>query len=363
MRAFACVALILVLVACGVSTSVVMLDSAAPASDAVPPDSVLVFDGAGSVLVGYEAIAVISGSGRATGSAAAKGEDVIWALREAAAEIGADGVVLEEVLDQRRAFVGGADLTAEGAGTAIRFVPGPEEWDLAAAPRRLDEITTVAVTPVLRSDASLPDSIGLAFDEDIEGGLVDAGFRVVPSAVYDSIRRERIQEVDGLFDPFTGERFHDRALYVEQATRLELMEAYGVDGFVVPRIRPVAAEIHGSKAEWHGTSQDLVDVSEDLSGALEVAAAVVGFLAFLCSDEDRECGGGEFVEEGGVTALSLMIRLESAVGADLLTGWGGIGIAELLHPDEVPVLVPVLEDAQRNHDAVLIALEAFHRGG
>jgi hypothetical protein len=355
------VALVLPVVACGVSTSVVMLDSAAPVSAAVHPDSVLLFDGVESVLVGYEAIAVISGAGRATGSGAPEGEDVVWALREAAAELGADGLVLEEIHDQRRAFLGGAELTAEGGGTAIRLVPGPEEWRLAAAPRSLDQITTVAVTPVLRSDAELPDSIGLVFDDDIERGLLAAGFQVVPSVVYDSIRWEQMQAVGGLFDPFTGEPFHDRALFVEQATRLELMEAFGADAFVVPRIRPVAAEVDGSRAYWHGTSQDLVDVSDALSGLLDVASAVVEVLAFLCSDEDRDCGGGTFVEQGGVTALSLMIRTENAMGADLLTGWGGIGIAEILHPDAEPVVVPVLEDAQRNHDAVLIAMEAFHR--
>ena len=348
----------LFLAACGLKTNVVMLGPTAPQSGPVPPDSVQLFDGPERVLIGYEAFATISARARATGSAAPYQDDVAVALREAAAGLGADALILDELLDQQ------GDDPAEGRGTAVRFTHDPGDQGLATGPRWLVGIGTVVVAPVLRTDGPVPDSIAAGFRRDIESRLEAAGFDVIPEAVYDSIRLAHILEVDGLFDPVTGARYDDRARVVEQNTRRELIEQHGVDGYVFAEIRPVRAQYQRSEAEWHGTSQMLIAGFREPSGALRVAAAILE--AFIC-DDDADPDDEDDCERysGSVAALSLVIRLENAGGATLYTGWGGIEVREMLDPDTGGAYrltdVPALADPTRSQEAVVIALSGLER--
>ena len=138
---------------------------------------------------------------------------------------------------------------------------------------------------------------------------------------------------------------------------------YGIIGFIGKDYdMPVVARFQGTEAKWHGTSQHVVDVPDALSGVLGVASAILGAFNVQCSDEEEECEDEEgMVNRGMVRALSLMIRVENAIGADLHTGWGGIGVAQMVDSDGEPFDVPVLPDADRNREAVLIALEGLVR--
>jgi len=207
----------------------------------------------------------------------------------------------------------------------------------------------------------MPESIRLGFEEDIEYGLEAAGYDVLPRALYDSVRTEFALEVGGLFDPVTGERHDERVRDVERRTRQRLIAAYAVDAFVLPEIWTVLAPYSGTTAQWHGTTQSVVDPGATLPVALEVAAAVLDVL-FCGDDEDPDCEDEE--AWGSVAAVSLMVRLENSIGADLYTGWGGIDAVELVNPDTGETYARrghAYESGARNQEAIVIALSGLER--
>jgi hypothetical protein len=353
------IVLALVASACGVTTDVVMLDPIAPTYIPVLPDSVRVFASPNNVLIDYEPIATIAAGGRSSGTFAPDEADVTSALRRTAGRLGADGLILGELLDQRPATAADRTLPARGRATAIRLGKDPPtERSLVTAARPMEGIRTIAMSPVIGTDGlMMPDTIRAMFGEDAQSLLRAAGFEVLSGAVYDSIRTERILEVGGLFDPITGQRFDDRVVLVERRTRQALIEEYQAEGFLIQEIMTVPAYYSGVVAEWDGTRQSLIG-PEEVASDLEFAALVVDLL--LCSDETTT--GCEDVRQGitgALPALSLMVRLENSIGAMLYTGRGGIELLELLDDTGEPYPQPPphpFDTAKRNREAVALAL-------
>jgi hypothetical protein len=290
--------------ACGVTTDVVVLNPAAPVYAPVSPDSVHIFADPGSVLVDYEPIATITAGSSATGTMAPDDADMLEALRETAGGLGADGLILGELLAQRPS---GSDvdddtLPARGEGTAIRFRDGSaRELVLKAAARQVEAIRTIALAPLIHVN-SLPmaDTIRSFFEQNVRATLSAHGFNTVSGAVYDSVRMALILEVDGLFDPITGQRYEDRARIVEQRTREMLINDHGVDGFLIEEIWGVPALDSRKEPNWDGTR------------------------------------------------LTFTIRLENSVGASLHTGHGA---------------VQPFAATERNREAVAFALAQLFQDG
>lgn len=337
----------------------VMFDPAAPIRAAVLPDSVRVFAGPENVLIGYDPIATIAAGTRASGTFAPDEADVASALRRTAGELGADGLILGELLDQRPATATDGTLSARGRATAIRLdAATPADGSLMSAARQLEGVRTIAVSPAIRADGlPIPDSIRTMFAEEIQSGLREVGFDVLDAAVYDSIRTAEILEVGGIFDPNTGRRYDDRHMLVEQRTRQVLAEEYGAEGFLVQEIWAVWAYYSGVVAEWDGTRQSLIG-PEEVTADMELGATVLDVL--LCSDDDAAgCEDGRDGLGGALSALSLMVRLENSIGAILYAGRGGIELLELLDEEGEPYAQPPphpFDTAERNREAVELAL-------
>ena len=121
----------LVASACGPKTGVVMLDPAAPRHAPVSPDSVLMFYSAESVLLQYEPIARLSTEGRSTGDWAPGSSSVVRALREKAAELGGDAIILGEIRGQY--WADSEREPAYGNATAIRLGEAGSKQRMEAA--------------------------------------------------------------------------------------------------------------------------------------------------------------------------------------------------------------------------------------
>ncbi len=277
----------------------------------------------------------------------------------AAGGLGADALILEELLDQRSS--GSADdglLPARGRGTAIRLRDdSAEEPSLKAAARTIEGIHTIALSPVIRGDGlPMPDTIRSAFEQYIRATLLGHGFNTVSGAVYDSVRRAHILDVGGLFDPVTGQRYDDRVMLAERWTRQNLIDEHGVDGFLVQEIWTVPVFFSGKEAEWDGTRQRLI-VPED--GAPERGRVATFLDGIVCPTGDPDgC-------EGVLRGLSFMVRLENSFGAMLYAGRGGIELLELIdHRGQLYNMPPPHPFAteERNREAVALALAQLVEG-
>ena len=325
--------------ACGVTTEVVVLNPAAPAYTPVSPDSVHIFANSNSVLIDYEAIATISAGSSASGVIAPDEADMLTALRETAGGLGADALILWELLDQRPSGSADGLLPARGRGTAIRLRDdSAQEPSLKAAARPIEGIRTIALSPVIRGDGlPMPDTIRWLFEQDVRATLLAHGFSTVSEAVSDSVRTAHILDVGGLFDPVTGHRYDDRAMLVERRTRQTLIDEHGVDGFLVQEIWTVPVFYSRKEAKWDGTRQRLS----------------------LPEDDGIACPAGDPDScEGVLRALSFMVRLENSFGAMLYTGRGGIELLELLDNRGQPYPLPPhpFAKAGRIREAVALAL-------
>ena len=344
---------------CGVKTNVVMLDPAGPTFGTVSPDSVLVFASPSSVRVDYDSLAILSAGGRSSGALAPDEAAVIASLKEEAGGLGADGIILGEILAQRPASATDRTLPARGSAVAIRIgdgASGPPALQTSA--RSMEEIRTIALLPVIRVDGrAVPDTIRSEFERDVSAELDAAGFNTVSVAIHDSVRRAHILAVGDLFDPLTGQRDDRRWRLVEQRTRKTLIDEYEVDGFLVEEIWTVPAFYSGTVAEWDGTRQSLTG-PEAVTTDMELAATLLDVL--LCSDEDTEgCEDESEGFRGALAALSFMVRVESTIGAMLYTGRGGIEVLELLDDSGEPYAQPAphpFDTRERNRAAVALAL-------
>ncbi len=341
--------------ACGVTTDVVVLNPAAPAYTPVLADSVYIFTNSNSILLDYEAIATISASTSASGLIAPDEADMLAALREAAGALGADAIILSELLDQQPSGSDGM-LPASGRGTAVRLRDdSAQEPSLRAAARPIEGVRTIALSLVVRRDGlSMRDTIRSRFEQDVRATLLAHGFNTVSGAVYDSVRTAHILDVGGLFHPVTGHRYDDRVLLVEQWTRQTLIDEHGADGFLVQEIWNAPEYDSAREAVWDETRQRMV-VPED--GAPQRGPEVLVLDGIACPAGDG-CAGV-------LRALSFTVRLENSFGAMLYTGRGGIEFWELLdNAGELYLLPPPhrFDRAESNRAAVALALAQLVQG-
>ena len=340
--------------ACAVTRDVVMLDPAAPMYTPVSPDSVYIFANSSRILLDYEAIATISASTTASGLVAPDLTEMLTALREMAGGLGADAIILSGLQGQQAS--GTTDgVPASASGTAVRLRGNTaQDPSLAVAARRIEGIRVIALSPVVRGD-SLPmaDTIRSLFEQDIRATLLAHGFNTVSGSVYDSVRTAHVVDLGGLFDPFTGQRYDDRAMLAEQRTRQTLIDEHGVDGFLIQEIWNTPEYYSPPAPEWDETRQRVV-VPEDRAWEREPE-----YRTLDCPAGDR-C-------VGMLRALSFMVRLENSFGAMLYTGRGGIEFWELLDDarKELYLLPPPhrFDRAEGNREAVALALERLVQGG
>jgi len=202
----------------------------------------------------------------------------------------------------------------------------------------------------------MADTIRSLFEQDIRFTLLAHGFNTVSGSVYDAVRTAHILDVDGLFDPVTGQRYDDRTMLVERRTRQTLIDEHGVDGFLVQEIWNAPAYDSGQAAEWDVTRQGLI-VPEDGAPERGPETRVLDGIACPAGDAGR-C-------VGVLRALSFMVRLENSFGAMLYTGRGGIEFWELLDDaGESYLLSPPhpFDRAERNREAATLALAQLVQG-
>ena len=163
------------------------------------------------------------------------------------------------------------------------------------------EVARIALTPaVLGEGAEVPEEVLLELDSLIAAKVHDAGFETVPSVVHAEIWARVVEEVGGLFNPYTGVFDEERFQTAVQQLKKELQEKYAPDALLYPEIQVVEAEADYSHARWDGTSQSVGGRVAGVFYALSLAVVI----------EDMD-GVGLYLGRGG---LELIERWDRSVG-------------------------------------------------
>jgi len=224
-------------------------------------------------------------------------------------------------------------MSTRAIGIALAAALLPATLAAAGDPR------TVAVS-ALFSDRGLRPLEARAraiFEPAIEAWLRDAGYRVVPVRVADSVWISHRDSVGGFYDPFTGRIVEEKFDAVWRGTRRDLAGRFGADAWLQARITAVSPGFGGDRAEWHGTS-------EETGGR----GGLAGFLV------------GRSV--GTLSALSLLVSVEGAGdGQSLYRRFGGIQLSSRITGGRLVEIAfgQLLLDEARNASAVRIALDSL----
>jgi hypothetical protein len=122
-----------------------------------------------------------------------------------------------------------------GGGCGTKRAAGEKE---AAAIRA--KVRTVAIVPLFSTtNVVAREQVEAAFLGRARDRLTTSGLRVVGPEVWDVIWRRYADDVDGIYDPSTGEADDEKYRTVEDATRRELAEKHAVDAILSLSVRPV----------------------------------------------------------------------------------------------------------------------------
>lgn len=175
------------------------------------------------------------------------------------------------------------------------------------------------------------------FEPAIEARLREAGYRVIPVRVADSVWIARRDSVGGFYDPMTGRVVESRLDSVWRGTRDDLARRFGAGAWVHIQLVSVSPGFSGDRAQWHGTS-------EATGGRGGLAGLLIGRTA------------------GTLAAISLQVTLEDTRdGNTLERRAGGIQLRSKIVEgglEELP-FDRLLRDDERNAAAVRMAVDSI----
>jgi hypothetical protein len=308
-------ALLLLLAGCKTSTSVVLLGPPGVEYDPVPPEEVFVFSSEDRVLLKYRPLARLSAGMNYTtgGSYDAKVDEV---LLKKAGELGAHGIIREAESEGRWGW------NPTGHATAIRFVDPGRDLGAGAVHSHKDMKALVVAPLAIPEDLPMADSTVAAFTEALLDELRIAGFDPLPLDTWELAWEEAEQEAVDVVDSIDVLKGEDPFRSTEARVIRTLVNDYGADGILFPDIVGVEAGFTGDEANWDGASQK---VGKTRSTGAKIFS---GFLTGLIEGEYDSTEDGPPPPSGTVWALSLVVKMENAIGAHLYEGRGGIELLE-----------------------------------
>jgi hypothetical protein len=182
-----------------------------------------------------------------------------------------------------------------------------------------DQFVGQVKTVALRHLAGMPedyarsDSTKAVFESLLTAELQQAGFKVVPSSIFDQVRQESLDSLGGIFDPKTGAEDTTKAHQVHLRSLEQLKARYQADALLNPRLLAVTAPFSSGSAHWDGASQKLWKGTQGIFGILDKRMGSVPAISLLVVITDME-GNHMYADYGG---LSLSARIDNSGFKDL----------------------------------------------
>jgi len=209
------------------------------------------------------------------------------------------------------------------------FKVPPEQWR--------PKVKTVALAPMYASQGlENPTPATEKFQTMIMTELRGAGWTIIEPAqvkvIWDSMVAA---QVDGFYDPKTGQRDEAKLKAVRMNTYRELKGRFNIDALLFSYLAIVGAKLDHDQAKWDGVTQG--------AGKKTFLKALVGISHY-----------------GTVPALTLQVNLSDAEDTALYENAGGIQVMAKIGPNSQADPVPrdeLFVDEERNVRAVHLALD------
>lgn len=231
---------------------------------------------------------------------------------------------------------------------SLKDLPEPPPGELPKEPNPFlvprDEILKtvhrVALASFSSGDYALPAEAQERYLALIRGELGKLGWQVVDAPRAREIFKEQLQNVD-VVDPYTGKR-NEEALKLARKAVFADLGTNPPDAILWPFLRKTVAAHDNGDAQWDGVSQNARDLGPARSGFFKN----YGLIA---------------VGQGGVGAVSLVVRLANAADENLYEARGGIQLTQQFKKTELEDLAPqeLFRDQSREPLAVHAALRAL----
>jgi len=117
-----------------------------------------------------------------------------------------------------------------------------------------ERVDTLAMMPLQCPDFDRKVEVSARYEALITERLETAGFKVIHSSEFSSIRGPMIEQMGGMFDPITGEADEEKLEAVRLHTMNELIAKFDIDAYIVPKIVTVKANWMGNAAGWDGVT-------------------------------------------------------------------------------------------------------------
>ena len=199
-----------------------------------------------------------------------------------------------------------------------------------------DTVDVLCMVPVQLQDFDRKDEVAARYEALITERLETAGFKVISSSEFSSIRDPMIEQLGGVFDPLTGEADEEKLEAVRLHTMNELIAKFDIDAYVSPRVVVTKAYWSSNSATWDG-------VNDETTGK-------GGFWADFFGPQ----------ASGTIPAMSLILPLTGTSGDTYYVGRGGIQLVAEYKGGfvEVPESMWFVEP-ERDVNAVNVALASL----
>lgn len=204
----------------------------------------------------------------------------------------------------------------------------PEQWR--------GKVKIVALAPMYASrELENPNPATEKFLTMMKTELRGAGLTIIEPSEFKMIWDSMAAQVDGFYDPKTGQRDEVKLKAMRLHVYRELKGKFNIDALLFSYLTIVGAKLDHDEAKWDGVSQG--------AGKKAFLKALLGMSHY-----------------GTVPALSLQVNLSDTDDTDLYQNAGGIEVAAKIGPNSRFDPVPreeLFTDEERNVRAVHLALD------
>ena len=168
-----------------------------------------------------------------------------------------------------------------------------------------ERVETLAMMPLQFPSFDRKEEVTARYEALITERLEAAGFNVIPAAESSSIMNSFIEQLDGMFDPITGQVDKEKRKAVNNHLVQELDAKYDFDTYVAPKIVIVKANWSGNSAAWDGVTESVTGKTgfwASLSNAN--MSGTIPAMSLLVVLKDKTESEGYYIGRGGIQLVS-----------------------------------------------------------
>ena len=168
-----------------------------------------------------------------------------------------------------------------------------------------DRVDTLAMMPLQFPNFDRKKEVIARYEALITERLEAAGFNVIPAEESSSIMKSFIEQLEGMFDPITGQVDKEKRKAVNNHLVQELDAKYDFDTYVAPKIVIVKANWSGNSAAWDGVTETVTGKTGFWAAfSNSNMAGTIPAMSLFVVLRDKTESEGYYVGKGGIQLVA-----------------------------------------------------------